>query len=186
MPAAAPDWPGRGAGGEEEGRGGVASPGRGSWPAAASAGAFHVAARPGLRCVHPAWVPRGGGRRELSVSTSPMDGRTTLSRLRLFVKDDVLYINIFFIPILDLAIVGYMAMVVVKFAEVFQTYGFILLFMFNHKVFQMVALGRASTSPWPSSRGVPAVPTAWLGAFAGALVLPRTNSPAGFAVLQLW
>lgn len=79
-----------------------------------------------------------------------------------------------------------MAMVVVKFAEVFQAYGFILFFMFNHKVFQMVALGGASAPPWPSSRGVPAVPTAWLGAFAGGLVLPCIHSPPGFAVLQLW
>lgn len=99
MPATAPDWPGRGAGDEEEGeggRGGVANPWRGSQPAAATAGAVHVAARPGLCSVHPAWVRRVGGRREAQLLNHPDKRKNNLKQIMPLCKDDVLYIDFFF------------------------------------------------------------------------------------------
>lgn len=71
-----------------------------------------------------------------------------------------------------------------KYVEVFQSYGFIPFFTFNHRVFQLALSGGVSAPPWPSFRGVPAVPAAQLGTFAGASVLPCTQRRAGFAVRQ--
>ena len=73
---------------------------------------------------------------------------------------------------------------VMNYTEVFQSYVFIPFFVFNRRVFQLAALGGVSAPPWPSSRGVLAVPAARLSTFAEALVLHCTQRHAGFAVLQ--
>lgn len=57
-------------------------------------------------------------------------------------------------------------------------------FVFTRRVFQPAVSGGASAPPWPSSRGVPAVPAARLGAFAGASLLHGSQRHAGFAALR--
>lgn len=52
-------------------------------------------------------------------------------------------------------------------------------------MFQLAISGGVAALPWPSSRGVPAVPTSRLDTSAMAPVLQCTQRRAGFAVLHL-